>query len=413
MYKRVVVTGLGLVSPLGIGLENYWSNLIAGVSGIATITRFDIENYNTRIAGEVKDFNPGDFMDRKSARRMDRFSQYALASAGMALTNSGLDLDKTNRDRVAVIIGSGIGGLETLENQKEVLLNKGPERVSPFLIPMMISNMAAGQIAINFGLRGCNLTTTSACASSNNAIGDSFKLLQRGRADIAITGGAEAPVTPLALSGFSSMKALSTRNDEPESASRPFDKERDGFVIGEGAAVLILESLEHALSRGAYIYAEICGYGSTCDAYHISAPDPEGKGAAFAMRNALKDAGIQPSQVDYINAHGTSTPMGDELETKAIHDVFGDHVKRLAVSSTKSMTGHLLGAAGAIEGVACVMSICEGIIPPTINYTVPDPNCDLDYVPNTARKAPVNVVISNAFGFGGHNVTLVFKKFEE
>lgn len=413
MHKRVVITGLGVVSPLGTGLEKFWSNLIAGVSGVGPITRFDATDYCTRIAAEVKDFNPGDFMDRKTARRMDRFAQYALAATRMALEDSGLNLEKTNRDKIAVILGSGIGGIETLEQQKETLLKRGPERISPFFIPMMISNMAAGQIAINYGLRGCNLTTTSACASANNAIGDSFKLLQRGQADVVITGGAEAPITPLAVAGFCSMKAMSTRNDEPERASRPFDQERDGFVIGEGAAVLILETLEHALRRDADIYAEICGYGSTCDAYHISAPDPEGRGAALAMEAALQDAGIQPGEVDYINAHGTSTPIGDKAETLSIHKVFGEHAKKLAVSSTKSMTGHLLGAAGAIEGVACVMAIREGKIPPTINYTTPDPECDLDYVPNTAREAPVRVAMSNSFGFGGHNVTLVFKKFTQ
>lgn len=413
MHKRVVITGLGVVSPLGTGLEKFWSNLVAGVSGVGPITRFDATDYCTRIAAEVKDFNPGDFIDRKTARRMDRFAQYALAATRMALEDSGLNLEKTNRDKIAVILGSGIGGIETLEQQKETLLKRGPERISPFFIPMMISNMAAGQIAINYGLRGCNLTTTSACASANNAIGDSFKLLQRGQADVVITGGAEAPITPLAVAGFCSMKAMSTRNDEPERASRPFDQERDGFVIGEGAAVLILETLEHALRRDADIYAEICGYGSTCDAYHISAPDPEGRGAALAMEAALQDAGIQPGEVDYINAHGTSTPIGDKAETLSIHKVFGEHAKKLAVSSTKSMTGHLLGAAGAIEGVACVMAIREGKIPPTINYTTPDPECDLDYVPNTAREAPVRVAMSNSFGFGGHNVTLVFKKFTQ
>lgn len=413
MHKRVVVTGLGVVSPLGTGLDKFWSNLVEGVSGIGPITRFDAADFSTRIAGEVKDFHVEDFLDRKAARRMDRFSQFALACAGMALDDAKLDLDKTDRDRVAVIMGSAIGGLETLENQKEVLLNRGPGRVSPFFIPMMISNMAAGQIAINYGLRGSNLTTTSACASANNAIGDSFKLLQRGQADVAITGGSEALITPLAVAGFCSMKAMSTRNDQPEQASRPFDKERDGFVIGEGAAVLILETLEHARRRGAHIYAEICGYGSTCDAYHISAPDPEGKGAALAMQMALEDADMKPEEVDYINAHGTSTPPGDKAETMAIHTVFREHASKLAVSSTKSMTGHLLGAAGAIEGVACVMSIQKGQIPPTINYTVPDPECDLDYVPNRSRKLRVRSAMSNSFGFGGHNVTLLFKDSQD
>lgn len=413
MFKRVVVTGLGIVSPLGTGLEKFWSNIIRGVSGIGPITRFDATGFSTRIAAEVKDFNPTDFIERKTARRMDRFAQFALASAGMALEDSSLNLDKINRDRVAVIMGSGIGGLETLERQKEILSSRGPDRISPFFIPMMISNMASGQIAINYGFRGANLTTTSACASANNAIGDSFKLLQRGQADIAITGGAEAPITPLAVAGFCSMKAMSTRNDEPDKASRPFDRERDGFVIGEGAAVLILETLEHALERGAKIYAEICGYGSTCDAYHISAPEPEGKGAAMAMQMALQDANMKPCEVDYINAHGTSTPPGDKSETLSIHNVFGEYASRLAVSSTKSMTGHLLGAAGAIEGVVSVMAIKQKQIPPTINYTVPDPECDLDYVPNVSRETVVRAAMSNSFGFGGHNVTLLFKSFDK
>ncbi|MTI84549.1 MAG: beta-ketoacyl-ACP synthase II [Firmicutes bacterium] len=412
MHKRVVITGLGVVTPLGTGLERFWSNLIDGVSGIGPIARFDAADFSTRIAGEVKDFKAEDYMDRKAARRMDKFSQFALASAGMALSHAELDLEKTDKDRVAVIMGSGIGGLETLENQKETLLSRGPGRVSPFFIPMMISNMAAGQIAINFGLRGPNLTTTSACASANNAIGDSFKLLQRGQADVAITGGAEAPITPLAIAGFCSMKAMSTRNDEPEHASCPFDKERDGFVIGEGAATLVLETLEHAQRRGAHIYAEICGYGSTCDAYHISAPDPEGKGAVLAMQMALKDAQMKPEEIDYVNAHGTSTAPGDKAETLAIHEVFEGHASKLAVSSTKSMTGHLLGAAGAIEGVACVMAIKQGQIPPTINYNTPDPECDLDYVPNQSRNMHVRAAISNSFGFGGHNVSLIFKSID-
>lgn len=411
MFKRVVVTGLGVVSPLGTGLDKFWTNILQGVSGVGPITRFDTAGFTTRIAAEVKDFDPVDFMDRKSARRMDRFSHFALASAMMALEDSGLDLDQTDRNRIAVVMGSGIGGLETLERQKEVLIDRGPGRISPFFIPMMISNMAAAQIAINFGLRGPNLTTTSACASANNAIGDSFRLLQCGQSEIAITGGSEAPVTPLAVGGFCSMKAMSTRNDEPERASRPFDKERDGFVIGEGGAVLVLETLDHASRRGAKIYAEICGYGSSCDAYHISAPDPEGKGAALAMQAALRDAGMQGEEVDYINAHGTATPPGDSAESFSVHDVFGAHARRLAVSSTKSMTGHLLGAAGAVEGVISVMAIKQGQIPPTINYELPDPECDLDYVPNKARETTVRAAMSNSFGFGGHNVTLLFKQF--
>ncbi|MCF8010676.1 MAG: beta-ketoacyl-ACP synthase II [Clostridiales bacterium] len=412
MLNRVVITGLGVVSPAGTGLENFWSNLLSGVSGVGPITRFDAADFNTRIAAEVGDFNAADFLDRKAAKRMDRFTQFALASTQMAFDDAKFELDKINTDRTAVIMGSGIGGLETLEHQKERLLERGPSRVSPFFIPMMISNMASAQIAINYGLHGANYTTTSACASANNAIGDSFKLLQRGQADIAITGGSEAPITPLAVGGFCAMKAISARNDEPELASRPFDKDRDGFVMGEGAGVLVLETLDHALERGAKIYAEICGYGNTCDAYHISAPDPEGSGAARAMEDVLEDAGVSAEEVDYINAHGTSTVMNDELETTAIHKVFKEHAYNMPVSSTKSMTGHLLGAAGAIEGIACAMAIDRGKVPPTVNLIENDPQCDLDYVPNTCRELSVNVALSNAFGFGGHNVSLLFKKFD-
>ncbi|MTI85058.1 MAG: beta-ketoacyl-ACP synthase II [Firmicutes bacterium] len=408
MHKRVVVTGLGVVSPLGTGLEKFWSNLIAGVSGAGPITKFDARDYSTSIAAEVKDFNAKDFIDPKSARRMDDFTLFALAAASMALDDSGLNLQKTNRDRVAVIMGSGIGGLGTLQHSNNTLANQRQGRLSSFLIPMIIPNMAAGQIAITFGLRGPNYTTVSACASANNAIGESFKLLQRGQADVAITGGTEAPITPFGVGGFCAMKAMSTRNHEPERASRPFDKKRDGFVIGEGSAVLVLETLEHALRRGGNIYAEICGYGCTCDAYHISAPEPTGESAALAMQMALQDAGMEPGEVDYINAHGTSTVIGDKAETIIIHRVFQEHASKLPVSSTKSMTGHLLGAAGAIEGVACVMAIQHGKIPPTINYTAPDSDCNLDYVPNTVRDVTVHTAISNAFGFGGHNACLLF-----
>ncbi|MCL6610889.1 MAG: beta-ketoacyl-ACP synthase II [Peptococcaceae bacterium] len=411
MGSRVVVTGMSVVSPLGIGLETFWSNLVAGKSGVGPITRFQTDGYSTRIGAEVKNFVPEDYIDKKEARRMDRFTQFAVAAAKMALEDAGLDIGSADRDRVGVVLGSGIGGIETLEEQHKVLLAKGPGRVSPFFIPMMIANMGPAQIAITYGLRGCNLITTSACASSNNAIGDSYRLLQRGQLDVVITGGAEAPITPMAMAGFCSMKAMSTRNEDPEGASRPFDAGRDGFVIGEGAGFLILETLEHALNRGARIYGEVAGYGSNCDAYHITAPDPEGRGAAMSMKLALDDAGLAPEEVDYINAHGTSTPLGDRLETLAVKNVFGPHAYKIAVGSTKSMTGHLLGAAGGLEAVVCLLAIQRGVIPPTINLQTPDPECDLDYVPNRAREADVNVALSNSFGFGGHNVTLIFKKF--
>lgn len=413
MISRVVVTGMSIISPLGIGLDNFWTNLEAGKSGVGHITRFDTEGYSTRIGAEVNDFNPEDYIAKKDARRMDRFTQFAMAATKMVVEHSKLDLDSIDKERVGVVLGSGIGGIGTLEEQHKVLLNKGPMRVSPLFIPMMIANMGPAQVAINYGLKGCNLITTSACASSNNAIGDSLRLLQRDQLDVIITGGTEAPITPLAVAGFCSMKAMSIRNDDPEAASRPFDRDRDGFVIGEGAGLLILETLEHAKKRGATIYAEVVGYGSNCDAYHITAPDPEGRGAALAMKLALADAGLKPEDVDYINAHGTSTPLGDKPETLAIKDVFGSHAYKVAVGSTKSMTGHLLGAAGGLEAVACIMSIQKGIIPPTINLENPDPELDLDFVPNTARKADVNIAMSNSFGFGGHNVTLIFKKFSE
>jgi len=409
--KRVVVTGLGVVSPLGIGMRTFWSNLTAGVSGVARITRFNPEGYTTQIAAEVKDFEPTRFFEKKEARRLDRFTQFALVAVKEALADAGLEFENINRDRIGVILGTGIGGIETLEEQHKILLSRGPERISPFFIPMMIANMAAGQIAINYGLRGHNVTTISACASSSNAIGDAFRLLKQGLADVIITGGAEAPITPLAIAGFCSMRAMSTNNGEPAKASRPFDARRDGFVIGEGAGILILETLEHALKRGARIYAEVAGYGCSCDAYHVSAPDPEGKGAALAMELALQEANIDSGEVDYINAHGTATPLGDKLETLAIKQVFSNSIGRLAVSSTKSMTGHLLGAAGGLEAVACILAIENGIVPPTINYEHPDPECDLDYVPNQARSLPVEVALSNSLGFGGHNVSLLFKKY--
>lgn len=413
MLKRVVITGLGIISPVGTGLEKFWTSMATGVSGIKRIKRFDPANFNTKIAGEVTDFEPTRYMDRKEARRMDRFTQFAVAASGMAIEDASLDLESEDRDRIGVILGSGTGGMETLEEQAKVLFEKGPGRVSPVFVPMMIANMGAGQVAIKYCLRGPNTTTVSACASSSNAIGDAFKMLQYGRADVMITGGAEAAVTPLAMAGFIQMKAMSTRNEEPEKASRPFDLGRDGFVIGEGSAILVLETLEHAQERGARIYAEIVGYGSTCDAYHMTAPDPEGHGAANSMKEALEDAGIELSEVDYINAHATATPLGDKAETLAIKKVFGAHAAKVAISSTKSMTGHLLGASGGLEAMVCILAIYYGIIPPTINYEQPDPDCDLDYVPNVARKAVVDVALSNSFGFGGHNATLVFKKYQK
>lgn len=412
LRKRVVITGIGVISPVGTGLEAFWSSLVGGVSGIKKVDRFDPANFTTKIAGEVVDFEPAQYIDKKEARRMDRFTQFAVAASGMAIADAALDLEGENRDRIGVILGSGIGGITTLEEQSRVLFEKGPGRVSPFFVPMMISNIGAGQVAISYRLRGPNITSVTACASSTNAIGDAFKMIQHGHADVMISGGTEAPITPLAVAGFCSMKAMSTRNEEPEKASRPFDAQRDGFVIGEGAAILVLESLEHALQRGARIYAEIVGYGSTCDAYHMTAPDPAGEGAANAMREALADADLATDAVDYINAHATSTTLGDKSEVLAIKKVFGEHAYKLAVSSTKSMTGHLLGAAGGLEAAISVLAIDRGEIPPTINYETPDPDCDLDCVPNVARKTAVNVALSNSFGFGGHNATLVFKKYQ-
>ncbi len=411
--KRVVVTGLGVISPVGSGKEKFWENLIAGNSGIGPITKFDASEMPTRIAGEVKDFNVLDFIDKKEARRMDLFTQYAVSAAKMAVNDSKLDLEKVDLTRVGVILGSGIGGISTLEEQHKVLLEKGPSRVSPFMTPMMIVNMAAGQISIHLGAKGPNFTVVTACASGTNAIGDAFKYIQRGDADIVLTGGTESSITPLSFAGFCSMKALSTRNDEPTKASRPFDKKRDGFVMGEGSAILVLESLEHALKRNAPIYAEVLGYAATADAHHITAPAPDGEGAARAMALAIQDAQIKPSDIDYINAHGTSTELNDKYETLAIKDVFGEASKNVLISSTKSMTGHLLGAAGAIELAAVCLAIKDDIVPPTINYEYPDPDCDLDYVPNKARKKVINYAMSNSLGFGGHNASIVLSKFKE
>ena len=412
MKRRVVVTGLGAVTPLGIGAEKTWKALCAGKSGIGRISRFDTTNFQTKIAGEVKDFDPEDFLDKKQVRRMDSFVHYCMAATIMAMEDSKLEVANQDAERIGVLIGTGLGGLPTLEKNHTLLIEGGPKKISPFFIPMMIANMAPGQIAIHFGIKGPNTCVVTACAAGSHAIGDSYKLIQRGDADIVITGGTEATITPLNIGGFNAMKAISTNNDEPEKASRPFDKNRDGFVPAEGAGTIILEELELALKRGANIYGEIVGYGLTSDAFHITAPDPQGSGAARCMKMALLDANILPSEVNYINAHGTSTPLNDTIETIAIKTVFNEYSKKIPVSSTKSMTGHLLGAAGGVEAVFTILTIRDGIIPPTINYETPDPDCDLDYVPNVARRADVRIAISNSFGFGGTNATLVFKRFE-
>jgi len=408
--RRVVVTGLGLVSPLGTGVEKNWQALIEGRSGIRALTRFPSEGFAARIAGEVPDFKAEDYIEPKEIKKMDLFIQYAIGAATMAMEDSGLKIDGDSAEGVGVIIGVGFCGIETIESTKEALLNGGPRKISPFFIPKVISNLAPGQVAIRYGAKGVNWTPTSACASGTHAIGEAYHLIRRGVQDAVITGGAEAAITPLGVGGFAAMKALSTRNDEPEKASRPFDKERDGFVVGEGSGILILEEREQALKRGAKIYAEVIGYAANGDAYHMTAPAPEGEGAARCMRLALKDAGIAPTDVDYINAHGTSTEYNDANETTAIKAVFGEQAARLAVSSTKSMTGHLLGAAGAVEGVYSALALHHGIIPPTINYENPDPACDLDYVPNQARKADINVALSNSFGFGGTNGCVIFRR---
>lgn len=413
MPKRVVITGMGIISPVGTGKDLFWESLVQGKSGISRITRFDISDYPTKIGGEVKDFNPNDYMDKKEARRMDRFTQFAVAAASLSLKDSGLDLEREDLDRVGVVLGTGIGGTETFEEQHRVLLDKGPGRVSPFFVPMMIGNMGAGQVSIQFGLCGPNLTIVNACASSANAVGESFKIIQRGDADIVLSGGAEAAISPMSVAGFCSMKAMSTRNKEPEKASRPFDAARDGFVMSEGGCILVLEDLDHAAARGAHVYCEIVGYGCTDDAYHITAPAPKGVGARKAMELAIKDAGLKPQDVTYINAHGTSTPANDKGETEAVKELFGEYAHSLAISSTKSMVGHLLGASGAAEIMATALTIENGIIPPTINYENPDPDCDLDYVPNKSRKQSVEVALSNSFGFGGHNATVALRKFNE
>ncbi|MCY9666684.1 beta-ketoacyl-ACP synthase II [Paenibacillus alginolyticus] len=409
--NRVVITGMGVVTALGQDLETFWGNLTSGKSGVSLIENFDVSEYPTRIAAEVKDFNIEDYVDRKDARRMDRFVQFAVAGAVNALKDANLNVkEDTDPERVGVSVGSGIGGLNTWEEQHRILLEKGPKRVSPFFIPMMIANMASGQVSMITGAKGPNSTAVTACATGTHSIGDSFKMIQRGDADVMICGGAEATITPIGVAGFCALRAMSTRNEEPHLASRPFDTDRDGFVMGEGAGVMILESLEHAQKRGARIYAEVIGYGMSGDAYHMTDPDPDG--AARCMVKAIKDAGISPESISYINAHGTSTPVGDRSETTAIKKALGEHAYNVAVSSTKSMTGHLLGAAGGVEAVICGLTISKSLIAPTINLVNQDSECDLDYVPNTARAAKVDIAMSNSFGFGGHNATIILKRFE-
>ena len=409
--KRVVITGMGAITPIGNNLDAYWQGLLAGKSGIGPITLFDASKHKCRIAGEVKGFDPLEYLDPKDAKRTDRFAQFAIAASKQALTDASLTITDLNAEQVGVMIGTGVGGLKVMEEQQSVYLKKGPSRCSPFMVPMMIANMAAGLTAIHTGAKGPNSCAVTACAAGSNAIGDAFRIVQNGYAQAMICGGTEAAITPLSFAGFASARALSTRNDDPDHASRPFDKGRDGFVMGEGAGILILEELDHALSRGARIYAEMVGYGMTCDAYHMTAPVPGGAGAARSMELALKDAGVSPSEVSYINAHGTSTPANDPTETAAIKTALGTSAKTIAVSSTKSMTGHLLGGSGGIEGVAACMAVANDHVPPTINLQEPDDDCDLDYVPNQGRAQTVDVAMSNSFGFGGHNVTLVFRKY--
>ena len=414
--RRVVITGMGVVSPIGNDLKTFWRNLLAGVSGIGRITAFDTADYDCKIAGEVRGYDPKSYFDNaKDIRRSDRYTQLTMGAAKMAFNDSGIDLGQVDLTRFGCMLGSGIGGLSTLETQHTALVNKGPNRVSPFMIPMMISNMASGQVSMEYGLQGPNICHVSACATANNAIGEAWRVIKFGDADLFLAGGSEASVIPLGISGFGAMKALSTRNDEPERASRPFDKDRDGFVLSEGAGVLVVEELEHAKRRGARIYCELAGYGLSADAYHMTSPLPEGQGAARCMEMALRHARLRPEEVDYINAHGTSTGIGDVCETKAIKKVFGEHAKPggLVVSSTKSMTGHMLGAAGAIEMAACALAIRDGLVPPTINLDHPDEQCDLDYVPHKTREKKVRVAVNNSFGFGGHNATLVAKEFAD
>jgi 3-oxoacyl-[acyl-carrier-protein] synthase II len=412
LSRRVVVTGVGLVLPQGIGINSVWEKICEGVSGVGPITKFDTTDFDTKIAAEIKGFRSEDYIEPKEIKKMDIFIHYALAATRIALDDAGLEISEENAEKVGVIVGTGLGGLTSIEKYHKILLERGPQRMTPFFIPMLIANEASGQIAIHVGAKGPNLCVVTACATGSHSIGESFRCIQHGDADAIIAGGVEATITPLAVGGFNAMKAISTRNDEPERASRPFERDRDGFVMGEGAAIMILEELEHARTRGATIYAEIIGYGYNADAYHLAAPDPEGDGAARCMQMALRDARLSPEEIDYVNAHGTSTELNDLTETLAIKRVFGDYANKLPVSSTKSMTGHLLGAAGSTEAVFTCLTIRDKIIPPTINYENPDPRCDLDYVPNAAREGDVRVAISNAFGFGGTNATLVFKRSE-
>ena len=411
--KRVVVTGVGAVTPIGNTPAEYWEGLLSGRNGIAPISLFDASQHKCRIAGEVKGFDPQQYLDGKEIKRMDRFAQFAVAASMQALADAQFTINELNAEQVGVIIGSGVGGIKVLEDQQTIYLTKGPDRCSPFMVPMMISNMAAGLVAIHTGAKGPNSCPVTACAAGSNAVGDAFRLIQRGFAQAMICGGAEAAVTPLSVAGFASARALSTRNDDPAHASRPFDRDRDGFVMGEGSGILLLEELEHAKSRGARIYAEIVGYGLTCDAYHMTSPAPAGEGAARAMQLALKDANLNPDRISYVNAHGTSTAANDVNETAAIKTALGEAAYKIAISSTKSMTGHLLGGSGGIEAVATVLAIANDSIPPTINLDNPDPECDLDYVPHSSRAQKVEVALSNSFGFGGHNVTLAFKKYVE
>jgi len=411
MDRRVVITGCGVISPIGIGIEDFWNSLASGKSGVSRVSSFDASQFSTQICAEVKNFEPEKYIDKKKIRKMDRFTQLAFAAAKIAIEDAKLDIKREDPFRVGVIVGSGIGGIATVAQEHRTLLEKGPRRVSPFMIPMLITNIAAGEIAIAYNIQGPNYSLSSACATSNHTVGDALRLICYGDADVIIAGGSEAAITPLGLAGFCAAKALSTRNDDPEHASRPFDKDRDGFVMGEGAGIVILESLDHALSRGASIRAELIGYGATDDAYHITAPSPDGESAARAMSNALADGGVKPEEVDYINAHGTSTPLNDKVETLAIKKVFGDYAYKIPVSSNKSMIGHLLGAAGVIELIATILSMEKEMIPPTINYEFPDSECDLDYVPNKARPKKINVALSNSLGFGGHNATLVVRKY--
>jgi 3-oxoacyl-[acyl-carrier-protein] synthase II len=410
--RRVVVTGMGVVSPVGQDVNTFWGNLVVGHCGVERITSFDTSQFETQIAAQVKDFNPAPaFPSPKEIRRTDRYTQFGICAGWQALKDSGLDLDRVNLDEVGVFIGSGIGGLETVTQQHAILLERGPGRLSPFMIPMLISNMASGVFSMYHNLRGPNFATCSACATANHALGEAWRTIKMGDAKVMFAGGAEATVVAIGIGGFCAMKAMSTRNHDPKHASRPFDKERDGFVMGEGSGVLVLEDLEHAKARGARIYCEFAGYGNTADAHHLTAPSPGGEGAARCMRMALRNGGLNPQEISYINAHGTSTPQGDIAETQAIKTVFGDYARKLAVSSTKGATGHMLGAAGAVEMIVCAKTLETDTVPPTINYEVPDPECDLDYVPNTARQMKVNAIVNNSFGFGGHNATLVAKKF--